>query len=121
MKPAPDVKTGMYWICRVDRTLGGGIVPEVGHSLWRGEPGIGKSTLILQLCHAVSKKGQKALYCTGRVEADKMRADRLHMGEDECFILADGNPGPHGGNRGKTGTPDFVVYRFYSDHVCAGK
>ena len=93
----------------VDRTLGGGIVPG-SVILFGGEPGIGKSTLILQLCHAVSKKGTKALYCTGEESERqiKMRADRLHMGEDECFILADGNL-THIVETVEKLAPDFVV------------
>lgn len=93
----------------VDRTLGGGIVPG-SVILFGGEPGIGKSTLILQLCHAVSKKGTKALYCTGEESERqiKMRADRLHIGEDECFILADGNL-THIVETVEKLSPDFVV------------
>lgn len=62
----------------LDRTLGGGMVPG-SLILIGGEPGIGKSTLMLQL--ALSQKGRKTLYVSGE-ESDqqiKMRADRLPL------------------------------------------
>ena len=48
----------------VDRPLGGGIV-KGSVILWGGEPGIGKSTLILQICHAMASQGERVLYCSG--------------------------------------------------------
>lgn len=76
----------------IDRPLGGGIVPG-SVILWGGEPGIGKSTLILQICHALASQGQGVLYCSGE-ESEiqiKLRAERLHVNDDNCFIYAGSN------------------------------
>jgi DNA repair protein RadA/Sms len=74
----------------LNRVLGGGIV--LGSLiLIGGEPGIGKSTLMLQL--ALNLKGLKVMYVTGE-ESDrqiKMRADRIGVTNDECFILTETN------------------------------
>lgn len=76
----------------VDRPLGGGIVPG-SVILWGGEPGIGKSTLILQVCQAMAATGRKVLYCSGEEsEAQiKLRADRLHMNGEGCMVYSGGN------------------------------
>ena len=73
----------------VDRPLGGGIVPG-SVILWGGEPGIGKSTLILQICHAMAAQGKKVLYCSGE-ESEiqiKLRAERLHVNDRDCYIYS---------------------------------
>ncbi len=74
----------------LNRVLGGGIV--LGSLiLIGGEPGIGKSTLMLQL--ALKLKGLKVLYVTGE-ESDrqiKLRADRIGAENDGCFILTETN------------------------------
>ena len=72
----------------LDRVLGGGIVPGA-MILLGGEPGIGKSTLMLQL--ALSIKGCKTLYVSGE-ESDKqikMRAERLGEGASDCYVLTE--------------------------------
>ena len=74
----------------LDRVLGGGIVPGA-IVLLGGEPGIGKSTLMLQL--ALSLKNCKTLYVSGE-ESDKqikMRAERLGKGDSDCYILTETN------------------------------
>lgn len=74
----------------LNRVLGGGIVPG-SLILIGGEPGIGKSTLMLQL--ALKLKGVKILYVTGE-ESDrqiKLRADRIGIANEECFILTETN------------------------------
>ena len=74
----------------LDRVLGGGIVPGA-IILFGGEPGIGKSTLMLQL--ALSLKNCKTLYVSGE-ESDKqikMRAERLGKGDSDCYILTETN------------------------------
>lgn len=77
-------------IAELDRVLGGGIVPG-SLILVGGDPGIGKSTLIMQLCGEVSKK-EKVLYVSGE-ESDsqiKLRADRLKVmskDSEENFLL----------------------------------
>lgn len=76
----------------VDRPLGGGVVPG-SVILWGGEPGIGKSTLILQVCHAMAKAGRSVLYASGEEsEAQiKMRAERLSAADDDLFVYSGGN------------------------------
>ena len=72
----------------LDRVLGGGIVPGA-IILLGGEPGIGKSTLMLQL--ALSLRNCKTLYVSGE-ESDKqikMRAERLGEGASDCYILTE--------------------------------
>lgn len=76
----------------VDRPLGGGVVPG-SVILWGGEPGIGKSTLILQVCHAMAKAGRSVLYASGEEsEAQiKMRAERLGAADDNLLVYSGGN------------------------------
>lgn len=76
----------------VDRPLGGGVVPG-SVILWGGEPGIGKSTLILQVCHAMAKAGRSVLYASGEEsEAQiKMRAERLGAVDDNLLVYSGGN------------------------------
>lgn len=72
----------------LDRVLGGGIVPGA-IMLIGGEPGIGKSTLMLQV--ALQIKNTKVLYISGE-ESDlqlRMRANRLGMDHSECYILTE--------------------------------
>ena len=72
----------------LSRVLGGGIVPA-SFVLIGGEPGIGKSTLMLQ--EALATKGRKVLYVSGEESHQqiKMRADRLGVTNDECYILSE--------------------------------
>ncbi|QTX31433.1 DNA repair protein RadA [Aminithiophilus ramosus] len=65
-------------IDELDRVLGGGWVPG-GVSLLGGEPGIGKSTLLLQACAAMASQGRKVLYLSGEESASQvaLRARRL--------------------------------------------
>lgn len=71
-----------------NRVLGGGIVPG-SLVLIGGEPGIGKSTLLLQI--ALQLQGIKCLYVSGEESMNqiRMRAERTGIGENDCFILAE--------------------------------
>lgn len=74
----------------LDRVLGDGLVPG-SLILFGGEPGIGKSTLLLQL--AIQEKNLRVLYVSGE-ESDqqiKMRADRIGQNNPTCFILTETN------------------------------
>jgi len=79
------IKTGNT---ELDRVLGGGIVSGAV-VLLGGEPGIGKSTLMLQL--ALGLKNFKTLYVSGEESAKqiKMRAERLGEGSSDCLILTE--------------------------------
>ena len=70
-----------------DRVLGGGIVPG-GVMLVGGDPGIGKSTLLTQVVHAVGKKAGRALYVSGEESAEqiKLRSARLQAESPEFLI-----------------------------------
>lgn len=83
----------------VDRVLGGGLV-KGSLVLLGGEPGIGKSTLILQLCNKLASEGDKiaddenrgiVLYVSGEESAEqvKLRADRLNIDNDNIMFLGE--------------------------------
>lgn len=73
-----------------NRVLGGGIVPG-SVVLLGGEPGIGKSTLLLQVCNLAADSVGTVLYVTGEESAQqvKLRADRLGEVSSELYILAE--------------------------------
>lgn len=73
----------------LDRVLGGGLV-KGSLVLVGGEPGIGKSTLILQLCDKVKGEG-KVLYVSGEESAEqiKLRADRLNIKNEDILFLGE--------------------------------
>ncbi|MFC1868565.1 DNA repair protein RadA [Thermodesulfobacteriota bacterium] len=83
--PKHRLRTG---IAEFDRALGGGIVPG-SMLLLGGEPGIGKSTLILQVAGGFSDQGLKALYLSGEESPQqiKLRAERLSIHSDNLFIV----------------------------------
>lgn len=75
-----------------DRVLGGGIV--IGSLvLVGGDPGIGKSTLLLQMCRELSAKKKKILYISGEesLKQIKMRAERLGDFQGELLLLSETN------------------------------
>jgi len=75
-----------------DRVLGGGIV--IGSLvLVGGDPGIGKSTLLLQMCRELAAKQNKILYISGEesLKQIKMRAERLGTFEGELLLLSETN------------------------------
>ena len=73
----------------LDRVLGGGLV-KGSLILLGGEPGIGKSTLILQICDKVQGEG-KVLYVSGEESAEqiKLRADRLGINNEDILFLGE--------------------------------
>lgn len=78
-------------IPEVDRVLGGGIVPGA-FVLLGGDPGIGKSTLLLQIAAHVSQRGP-VLYVTAEESEvqTRIRAERLGVNSDNLFLLAEGD------------------------------
>jgi DNA repair protein RadA/Sms len=100
-KPQPITEIGLAEDARLntgsrelDRVLGGGIVPG-SLVLVGGDPGIGKSTLLLQAANAVSLLNGPVLYATGE-ESDRqigMRAQRLGTLASQLFVLAETNLG----------------------------
>mgnify|MGYP004457838249 FL=1 len=83
---ATRISTG---IGELDRVLGGGLV-KGSLVLVGGEPGIGKSTLILQICDKIIGEG-KVLYVSGEESAEqvKIRADRLNINNDDIMFLGE--------------------------------
>ncbi|MCL1884878.1 MAG: DNA repair protein RadA [Defluviitaleaceae bacterium] len=77
-------------INELDRVLGGGIVSG-SMLLLGGDPGIGKSTLLLQICRHMASDDFKILYVSGEESAAqiKMRADRLQVDVSGCYLLAE--------------------------------
>ncbi len=73
-----------------DRVLGGGVVPG-GLVLIGGDPGIGKSTLLLQACADLAHNGTKVLYVSGEESQQqiKLRAERLSVAPANLFVLAE--------------------------------
>ncbi len=82
-------------LAEFDRVLGGGIVPG-SLVLIGGDPGIGKSTLLLQVSGALSKQGRRILYVSGEESAAqiKLRAERLGVdGESEFYLYPETDMG----------------------------
>ena len=74
----------------LDRVLGGGIVPG-SLVLMAGDPGIGKSTILLQTCAHLASQGQRALYVSGEESSQqvKLRAERLGISGHALLFLAE--------------------------------
>jgi DNA repair protein RadA/Sms len=89
LEKTPRVRTHM---AEFDRLLGGGIVPG-SLSLVGGDPGIGKSTLLLQASQAYAKQGLLVLYVCGEesVAQTSMRAKRIHVSSENLLLLCETN------------------------------
>ena len=77
-------------IAELDRVLGGGIVSG-SLVLVGGDPGIGKSTLLLQMCYNLTKEGKKVIYISGEesLAQIKIRADRIGTDNGELLVLCE--------------------------------
>lgn len=98
-KPVPiqEIRSGIYdrldtGIAELNRVLGGGLV-KGSLVLISGEPGIGKSTLILQAAAAIASKNGKVLYISGEESEEqiKIRADRIGALSEELYLLSETN------------------------------
>lgn len=76
----------------LDRVLGGGIVPG-SLILVGGDPGIGKSTLLLQVCQKLCEKKKQVLYISGEesLKQIKLRANRMGEFTEDLFLLCETN------------------------------
>jgi DNA repair protein RadA/Sms len=74
----------------LDRVLGGGVVPG-SVTLLAGDPGVGKSTLLLKVAHQWAAAGRRALYVSGEESRGqiRMRADRTGCSDDELYLAAE--------------------------------
>ena len=82
-------KTGLS---ELDRVLGGGFV-QGSLTLVGGDPGIGKSTLLLQICQKLGEQDKNILYVSGEesVQQIKIRADRLEITTEKLKLLSETN------------------------------
>lgn len=77
-------------VAELDRVLGGGLVPG-SVTLLAGDPGVGKSTLLLEVAHRWAAAGRRALYLSGEESAGqiRMRAERTGCTHDEVYLAAE--------------------------------
>ena len=87
MNQQSRISTGIQ---EFDRVLGGGLVPG-SLILVGGDPGIGKSTLMLQILHRLAEGKHKVLYISGEesLEQIKLRSDRLGTGSDDLWVVSE--------------------------------
>jgi DNA repair protein RadA/Sms len=104
---APRLLTGN---AELDRVTGGGLVPGSA-LLIGGEPGIGKSTLLLQVAASIAKAGRSALYFTGEEAAAqvRLRADRLGLRQAPVALAAETNLSNILATLAKGRRPDLVI------------
>lgn len=120
MKDDDRLSTG---IGELDRVLGGGIVAG-SLTLVGGDPGIGKSTLLLQMCRLLATDGKKVLYISGEesLKQIKMRASRIGQFNDNLLLLCETNLDVVE-NAIKTHTPQVVIIdsiqTMYNENVSA--
>lgn len=81
--PPPRTPTGL---AEFDRVLGGGLV-RGGAILLGGDPGIGKSTLLLQALGAVAKSGREVIYVSGEEGSDQIRERAVRLGLADAPLL----------------------------------
>jgi DNA repair protein RadA/Sms len=77
-------------VSELDRVLGGGLVPG-SVTLLAGDPGVGKSMLLLEVAHRWAQSGRRALYLAGEESAGqiRLRAERTGCSHDEVYLAAE--------------------------------
>ena len=105
--PPPRMKTGM---AEFDRVAGGGLVAGSA-TLIGGDPGIGKSTLLLQLVCRLSADGRRTAYVSGEESAEqvRMRARRLGLGSADVELATSTNAADIAASIGGKDGPEVVV------------
>jgi DNA repair protein RadA/Sms len=88
--PIEDSLSRTSGVPELDRVLGGGLVPGAA-ILHAGEPGVGKSTLLLEVASQMARQRQRVLYVTGEESAAqvRMRGDRTGAIQDELYLAAE--------------------------------
>ncbi|MDQ6687319.1 MAG: DNA repair protein RadA [Actinomycetota bacterium] len=88
--PIEDSHARASGVPELDRVLGGGLVPGAA-ILLAGEPGVGKSTLLLEVAAQTAARGHRTLYLTGEESAAqvRLRADRTGGVQDELYLAAE--------------------------------
>jgi len=94
-RPITDIgaESATHWpsgIAEFDRVLGGGVVPGAA-ILLSGEPGVGKSTLLLEVASRAAASGQRVLYVSAEesVSQVRLRAERTHALQRSLFLAAE--------------------------------
>ncbi len=119
---APDYIRSGTGLAELDRVLGGGLVTG-SVVLLSGEPGIGKSTLLLQICDTLGES-KKVLYVSGEESGSqlKLRAERLRVSGKNLYILTETNM-EQILSEAKKLSPDVIiadsVQTMYSDRVAS--
>jgi len=106
-RPLTRVPTGL---AELDRVTGGGIVPGSA-ALIAGEPGIGKSTLLLQLAAAFAAAGRRTIYFSGEeaTQQVRLRAERLGLTGAPLALAAETNLGNNLATRAAGPRPELIV------------
>lgn len=88
--PIEDSQSRSSGVPELDRVLGGGLVPGAA-ILLAGEPGVGKSTLLLEVAAQTARYRHRTLYVTGEESAAqvRLRADRTGGVQDELYLAAE--------------------------------
>ncbi len=107
IEEAPRIHTG---IAELDRATGGGFV-RGSAVLIGGDPGIGKSTLLMQAAAALSRRGHRIIYVSGEeaVAQVRLRAQRLHAAETDVLLAAETNVEDILATVGEGKRPDLVI------------
>lgn len=94
----------------LDRVLGGGVVPG-SMVLLGGDPGIGKSTILLQTGFFLAEKGKKVLYVTGEesLQQVRLRAERMNFKNSDNFLLLADTDVNYVGEIIKNDPPDLAI------------
>ena len=82
---APDYLRFLTGTNELDRVLGGGLVSG-SVVLISGEPGIGKSTLLMQICHNIAKSGKRILYVSGEESPAQLKLRAVRLGIDSELL-----------------------------------
>lgn len=107
IEEAPRIYTG---ISELDRATGGGFV-RGSAVLIGGDPGIGKSTLLMQAAAALSRRGHRIIYVSGEeaVAQVRLRAQRLNAADTEVLLAAETNVEDILATIGEGNRPDLVI------------
>ncbi len=114
-EPPPRAPIG---IAELDRVLGGGLVPASA-VLVGGDPGIGKSTLLLQAAARLARSGRRVLYVSGEefVDQIRLRARRLGVANSSIELAAAINVRDIAAGLEQAKETTLVVIELNSDHV----